>query len=305
MGCRRSSIRFRSSDGGPGLGVLCAVAGLSCLVPRRPADDAVESAAPEISTSMPFTGGKFEWPSGKRAAVTLTYDDALTSQLDHAVPALADHHLRGTFFITENAKNDADRWKSVARRGHELAAHTMLHPCDAAQGWVKKGNALQDYDAARMEAELVDTIALLKSLGEKGGPFTFAYPCGSTWIGSSYESYTPLVRRHFAAARGTAATFAVPETESFDNAPAVSGDKSGEELVKLVESAAEDRVWLILMFHGVGGDFLTVAEDAHESLLAYLERHRDTIWTDTFARVSSYVMTHRPPLGAADAGGGD
>jgi peptidoglycan/xylan/chitin deacetylase (PgdA/CDA1 family) len=283
--------------------VTAAFVASSCLAPRRSAESACEPEPLEISTSTPFIGDKFAWPPGKRAAVSLTYDDALTSQLDHALPALAKHHLRGTFFITDAAQND-DRWKSVVSRGHELAGHTMLHPCDAAQSWVKKGHALQDYDAARMEAELVDNIALLKSLGAKREPFTFAYPCGSTWLGSSYESYTPIVRRHFAAARGIASTFAVPEKESFDNAPAVSGDKSSEELVKLVEGAVEDRSWLIIMFHGVGGDYITVAEDAHEALLLYLERHKDTIWTDTFVRVSSYVMSHRPPLGAADAGGG-
>jgi peptidoglycan/xylan/chitin deacetylase (PgdA/CDA1 family) len=277
-------------------------AGASCLVPKQPLAEP-GFAAPEISTSTPFSGDKFVWPPGKRAAVSLTYDDALLSQLDNAAPALADHHLRATFFITDVARNQAERWKAMLKRGHELAAHTMLHPCDGAQSWVKKGNALQDYDAARMEAELQENIGLLKSLGAKQEPLTFAYPCGSTWIGGSYESYTPLVKKHFVAARGTAPTFADPATESFDNAPAVSGDKSGEELVKMVQGAERDGTWLILMFHGVGGDFMTVGLDAHEALLAYLEQHKD-IWTDTFVRISSYVMSHRPPPGAPDAGGG-
>jgi peptidoglycan/xylan/chitin deacetylase (PgdA/CDA1 family) len=284
-----------------------ALASASCLVPKGGVGGS-ESAPPEISTSTPFSGDKFVWPPGKRAAVSLTYDDALLSQLDNAAPALGDHHLHGTFFLTDLARNEADRWRAVYKRGHELAAHTMLHPCDAAQSWVKKGNALQDYDAARMDAELQDNIAMLKSLGVKPGPLTFAYPCGSTWIGNSYDSYTPIVKRHFVAARGTAPTFADPTTEQFDNAPAVSGDKSGEELVKMVEDTARDGSWLILMFHGVGGDFMTVGLDAHEALLAYLEKHNE-IWTDTFVRISSYVMSHRPPLGAtgaapADAGGG-
>jgi peptidoglycan/xylan/chitin deacetylase (PgdA/CDA1 family) len=289
--------------------LACALAlvSASCLVPKQPLGGS-ESAPPEISTSTPFSGDKFVWPPGKKAAVSLTYDDALGSQLTNAGPALADHHLHATFFVTDLARNEADRWKAMLKHGHELAAHTMLHPCDGAQSWVKKGNALQDYDAARMEAELEDNIALLKSLGVKSGPMTFAYPCGSTWIGNAQESYTPIVKRHFIAARGTAPTFAIPASEMFDNAPAVSGDKSGDELVKLVQGAEEDGVWLILMFHGVGGDFLTVDVDAHEKLLAYLEQHKE-IWTDTFLRVSSYVMSHRPPLdapaGSADAGGGD
>src|SRR5258705_3115561 len=91
------------------LTVACSSA--SCLAPdrsARPPGGAAEGP-PEISTSTPFVGNKFSWPPGKKAAVSLTYDDALTSQLDNAAPALAGHHLRATFFITEGARNDPDR----------------------------------------------------------------------------------------------------------------------------------------------------------------------------------------------------
>jgi peptidoglycan/xylan/chitin deacetylase (PgdA/CDA1 family) len=274
----------------------------ACWLGGRARGPAGGPEPPEVSTSTPFTGDKFVWPPGHRAAVTLTYDDALRSQLDHAAPALADHHLRATFFLTDIARAEADRWTAVLRRGHELAAHTMRHPCDGSETWVKNGFSLQDYDMRRMEAELRENIALLQELGAKTGPYTFAYPCGSTWIGASYDSYAPLVRRYFAAARGTASTFVDPTREAFDNAPSVSGEKSGEELVRMVKAAEQDGAWLIFMFHGVGGDFLSVDLDAHEVLLAYLEQHRSTIWTDTFLRVSSYVMTHRPPVGGTDAG---
>jgi peptidoglycan/xylan/chitin deacetylase (PgdA/CDA1 family) len=281
-----------------------AITSGACLVPDRSLGPRGESAPPEISISTPFTGDKFYWPPGKKAAVSLTYDDALTSQLDHAAPALASHHLHGTFFVTENARNEPDRWRAMSKRGHELAAHTLLHPCDGAQSWVKKGNALQDYDAARMEAELRESIGLLESLGAKRGAFTFAYPCGATWIGASYESYTPIVMKYFSAARGVASTFADPTTESFENAPAVSGEKTKDELVQLVEGAARDGSWLILMFHGVGGDFMSVDLDAHEGLLAYLEQHRDSIWTDTFVRISTYVVSHRPARPPTRSDGG-
>src|SRR5258708_2727970 len=184
--------------------VLAMGAGLdACLLQDRPASRA--GGAPVVETNIgatPFAGDKFVWPPGRSAAVSLTYDDALRSQLDIAVPALARHHLLGTFFLTEGARSAADEWKAAGVRGHELAAHTMLHPCDGAQSWVKKGNALQDYDAARMDAELRESIALLQALGAKGGPFTFAYPCGATWIGASNESYTPIVKKYFSAARG-------------------------------------------------------------------------------------------------------
>jgi hypothetical protein len=134
--------------------MLITVAGASaCILQERP-QVRPRVANQETIGTAPFAGDKFVWPLGKTAGVSLTYDDALRSQLDIAVPALARHHLLGTFFLTEGARMAADQWRAVLARGHELAAHTLLHPCDGAQSWVQKGRALQDYDTARMTAEL-------------------------------------------------------------------------------------------------------------------------------------------------------
>ena len=60
--------------------------------------------------SMPTT-----WPGGHRAAIVLTYDDALRSQLDNAVPALDAAGFKGTFFLSGTFKQeDVDRWRAVA-----------------------------------------------------------------------------------------------------------------------------------------------------------------------------------------------
>src|SRR5256885_8839348 len=111
------------------------------------------------------SGHELAWPPGKTAGVSLTYDDALRSQLEVAVPALTRHHLVGTFYLTQGARSTPDEWSALLARGHELASHTMQHPCDAAFSWVPEGGALQDYDVARMTAELHDSIGLLTSLG--------------------------------------------------------------------------------------------------------------------------------------------
>jgi peptidoglycan/xylan/chitin deacetylase (PgdA/CDA1 family) len=269
-----------------------------CILQERPRSRTDVVSSPQAA-AVAFSGDKFSWPSGKTSAVSLTYDDALRSQLDVAVPALNQHHLVGTFFLTELARQSPDGWRGLLSRGHELAAHTLLHPCDGSQSWVQKGRALQDYDAARMSSELDENIGLLKSLGSAKGPYTFAYPCGSTWIGASQESYIPLVQKRFVAARGGGSRAIDPATETFENAPGIPADKSGDELVGLVQEAEKQNHWLVLMFHGVGGDYLTTSADAHEKLLGYLEAHADTIWTGTFGAIATYVQTHRPPLKAA------
>src|SRR5258708_34589092 len=69
------------------------------------------------------------WPGGAKAAVSLTYDDALNSQLDNAVPELKRLGMKGTFFLTENnAHWRLADWEALARDGHEGAHHTLTHP---------------------------------------------------------------------------------------------------------------------------------------------------------------------------------
>jgi peptidoglycan/xylan/chitin deacetylase (PgdA/CDA1 family) len=264
---------------------------VACLAVARPP----EGAQPDGRGMIPFRGGKFEWPPGTLAAVTLTYDDALPSHLGIAAPALDRHHLRGTFFLTEGASGEVEQWRALHLRGHELASHTMRHPCDGAEPWVPKGRALQDYDLARMDAELDESLALLRALGATTAPYTFAYPCGATWIGAARDSYVPLVERRFIAARGVSPGLVDPATETFQSTPAISADKRADGLVGLVEEASRRAGWLVIVFHGVGGDYLSVSAEAHEALLGYLDARRSDIWTETFASVASYIQSHRPP----------
>ena len=75
---------------------------------------------------------KFAWPEGHRAAVSLTYDDAIAaSDLDVAIPHLDRARLRATFFLMGKAMSVADvpRWRAAAASGHELGNHTVNHPC--------------------------------------------------------------------------------------------------------------------------------------------------------------------------------
>jgi peptidoglycan/xylan/chitin deacetylase (PgdA/CDA1 family) len=68
----------------------------------------------------------FAWPKGKRAAIVLTYDDAMPSQLAVAIPQLDAAGLKGTFFLDADSLTPAEilRWRGAARRGHELGNHS-------------------------------------------------------------------------------------------------------------------------------------------------------------------------------------
>ena len=59
--------------------------------------------------------------------------------------------------------------------------------------------------------------------------------------------------------------------------------------VKQVESAG---ALGIVVFHGVGGDYLSVTAEAHQQLLDYLAAHRSRIWTAPYSEVMSYAVQH-------------
>ncbi len=132
--------------------------------------------------------------------MSLTYDDALPSQLACAAPDLDAHGLLGTFFLTD-ARAAPEPWRALRSRGHELAAHTLRHPCSRSNAWVKPGDGSEDYTLARLAGELDEQVAMLDALGQPR-PFTFAYPCGETAVGAGHESYVPLIKERFLAARG-------------------------------------------------------------------------------------------------------
>src|SRR5262245_25057046 len=145
----------------------------------------------------------FQWPYGKQAAVSLSFDDARFSQIEMGVPLLDSFGIRGTFYVTiRMMEQRLDAWRKAITTGHEIGNHSISHPCSGNFKWAQK-NALEDFTLERMEKELVDANTQIEKLaGIK--PTTFAFPCGQKFIGrgESLKSYVPLVARHFVVGRG-------------------------------------------------------------------------------------------------------
>src|SRR5436190_13096294 len=132
------------------------------------------------------------WPSGTRAAIVLTYDDAIPSQLNYAIPALDAAGLKGTFFLSNVRQADVERWKAVAASGHELANHTLTHPCLAGTFEMPRRQQLENHTPESVLQEIGQQNVLLTALDglqEHG----FAVPCGQTLAGGS--DYLEPLRR--------------------------------------------------------------------------------------------------------------
>ncbi len=238
----------------------------------------------------------FEWPNGARYAVSLTYDDAIPTDLKNAVPALDKAGLHGTFFLCCSAfKSDTalQAWLPVAKAGHELGSHSLLHPCGKSKGLPEPPGGLEAYDLVKMEKELKESQTRLVGLGVRPAGETFAYPCGDTWVGEERQSYVPIVHKLFKAARGVMGSVADPYTVDLMNVPAVGGDKNGDALRSWVEQAESSGGWVVFVFHGVGGDYLTTKLEAHQALLDYLKSAEGLAWIAPFGEVADWVKKHR------------
>lgn len=123
---------------------------------------------PAAARSLPL------WPEGKTGAVSLTYDDGLDSQLDLAVPALDRFGFKATFFLTfDNIRRRLDDWAALAKQGHELANHTVTHPCD-----------LGPFTASSYRSrELAPMARWLRRVDPREAVRSFAYPCDVTNLG--------------------------------------------------------------------------------------------------------------------------
>lgn len=250
------------------------------------------------ATTAPAAEPSFAWPEGARAAVSLAYDDALDSQLDHAIPALDRAGLKGSFYLTLGSSAVARRlpeWRAAAARGHELGNHTLFHQCAGSlpgREWVPPDADLDKTTATQLVAQVRLGNTMLQAIDGRTER-TFTAPCGDTQ--ASGTDYIRLVAPEFLAIKlGPGGV--VPDMATLD-LHAVPVDvpvgATGEQLIARVKEAARAGTMVNFTFHGIGGDHLSVSTDAHEALLRYLAEHRDTYWTATFVDIVRYVRETR------------
>lgn len=240
----------------------------------------------------------FTWPEQAKAAIVLTYDDTLNSHLDHAIPQLNKQQLTGTFYIS-GARGELDsrmtEWQQAAREGHELANHTLYHPCQKSKpgrDWVAPAHDMDAYTLDQFISELKVTNTLLQALdGETQR--TFAYTCGDTEINGT--SVVNALKPLFIGARAvTEDGLNNPKDMDFYRIRSQSSDnKTGQQLIAMAQAAQQNNHLMVFLFHGVGDDYLTTDNKAHQALLAYLKQHKSEYWVTTMKAALHFVQSQQ------------
>jgi peptidoglycan/xylan/chitin deacetylase (PgdA/CDA1 family) len=237
------------------------------------------------------------WPDGAKAAIVLTYDDALTSQLDHAVPVLEAAGFRGTFFLSNVKAADIPRWRKAAADGHELGNHTIFHACAAANYPADPRYTAEAYTPASLLKEIEQQNVLLTAIDGKKR-HGFATPCGQSKAGGTDYLETlraadlvDYVRGVFVTPADLAADVAGMDPMRIP-ARGFPDDVTGAQLIDFVRQAEAGGGMGVLLFHGVGGDYLQVSDAAHRELIDWLKAHRKDVWVTNFKSALDWAKAH-------------
>jgi len=234
------------------------------------------------------------WPSGARAAIVLTYDDAAPSQLDYAIPALDSAGLKGTFFLSNVRQADVGRWKAAAASGHELANHTLNHPCLAGTFEMPPRQQLEHYTPESVLQEIGQQNVLLTALDGRQ-EHGFAVPCGQTLAGG--QDYLEPLRRSKLVTYSRNADETDDDLQrdpsSFDlmrlPGRGFTSPTAAVQMVEFAEKAAKTGGLAVYVFHGVGGDHLSVTASDHRRFVEWLAAHRETYWVAPMRDVVGWI----------------
>src|SRR5689334_14205804 len=247
------------------------------------------------------SGKAFRWPEGRRAAMSLTFDDGRASQVDAGLAVLKKAGVKVTFFVNPGAvERKLAGWKQAVADGHEIANHSTTHPCTGNYAF-SASNALENYTLEKIAQDIDTANARIETLlGVK--PTTFAYPCGQKFVGRGRDvkSYVPLVAERFLVGRGYLDES--PNDPALVDLPQAMGtavdDLEFEQMKAIVDQAATEGRWIIFVGHDIGvRAHQTTDVAALEQLCAYLKDRSHGIWVGTVAEIGAYVRDHRTAPG--------
>ncbi len=250
----------------------------------------------------------FAFPHGRRAAISLTYDDALPVHHEEVAPALEAHGIRATFYtpINSNLIDDPNAWSRVAEAGHELGNHTVFHPCrrseDSSRDWADDGIDLRRYTLPRWQRE-VGLANRVLSMIDGRTIRSFGNTCHDTTVGPDQDqtSIEPRILKFFSAARGTQTNQIInPEACRFESLGCFSADGRAFDDLKLeIDRAIDEGGWIVYCAHGVGrGHNLTWDAEEHLLTLEYITGLGLDLWAAPVTEVAEFIQawreTHTP-----------
>lgn len=216
--------------------------------------------------------GIAQWHDGRKAALSIRFDDSHPTHLTKAIPILREYGLRGTFMVNPGGPESGGRrgsdfqshqaeWSACARQGdQELANHTAHHR-----------GAVGDDD---MEAEIGDAAQALWKL-TPGKSRLMALNLGG---GTRWETSRPL--RYY-----------LDKYHLFDTSGSLGmDDVYGNRVAALrqhLEGHLKRGLWCRIHYHSIGKG-LSSSEANFRAALDVVREHRSDLWIAGMADIYKY-----------------
>jgi peptidoglycan/xylan/chitin deacetylase (PgdA/CDA1 family) len=210
------------------------------------------------------------WKGDKTAAFMLMFDDSAQSQVKLAVPELVKREMVGTFYVNAgsgqyNALRE-DWEKKLPQLGMEIANHTFTH----------KGAK----DVADLDDELAKNNEVIYRVVSGGKPKLVSFGIPGVDAGKWNITKAQLAEE--------LPKFHLIERPSVDGHFAFIHLKTADEMFKLAQQAIDTGGVQYVLFHGVGGDWLTFPLPDFISLLDQLAAVHDKLWIAGTIAVHQY-----------------
>lgn len=226
---------------------------------------AISCKEDEIDLKDPFIEiSKF--PAGKRAALSITFDDGCPSVFTKIVPMVEKYGWKCSFYIISAMAEKKDlwaKWIELRNQGHEVGNHSLTH------GYYL--GAL--YDEELLKKEIDSSFTLMKiRMGE--APFVFSHP---------YHSTSPMVdnivfRNHYAS------RISPPDFCRLISLNNISSFESE------MANAVKNNQWIVTTAHGIDDCFNPMTQNFFDSFLTAVDMYKDSLHIDTFENVAKYKI---------------
>jgi peptidoglycan/xylan/chitin deacetylase (PgdA/CDA1 family) len=244
---------------------------------------------------------QWQWPGGCVAAISLTYDDGMPDAFKNVIPVLDSVGFKATFYLPtgwKHVREHVDQWRAAHLAGHEIANHTVNHPC-YDKYWQSKDLDLKYYTPERIWNEVHDADKWLDENIGHDPDRTFGNPCGSILIGDPgrSEPYDKAIRARYSAGRTGGRDPNDPFTQDLYRIQCFTFLVETENtMIAYAERARAVRGWGVPAYHSLGGPNNNTSPEAHQVFIDYLARNRDVYWVAPVKEVVKYIIKRRAPL---------
>ncbi len=216
-----------------------------------------------------------KWKDDKQGAFMLTFDDNLSSQVENVVPELKKRKLQATFYVNPGNgqwQGKKSVWEKTYPQefpalGLEYGNHTMTH---------HGAKDVADFDD---EIKKCNDVILKLFPGKQPRIVSYAMPGvkKEDWNISSEQEKQVIAKHNL-----------IPRPE-FVIANGGSYYGTGEHLGDLAKEAASKGTVKCVVFHGIGGNYLSVDVKEFNVLLDKLEAMREQLWITSATPLLKYV----------------